>query len=886
MAISTISLGKVKFNWRGDWTATTAYAKDDVVKYGPNTYTCLTAHTSQSTFAPDIAKWDLMVAGLENAGVWNSSILYKVGQVVTYGGAVYIAIRENENANPYTSGLDWQKFVDGQQFEGDYSTGITYQKGDIVYYGGYLYVAKQNSLNNDPTNLTYWDIYSKGIEFVGNYDNAIQYKPGESVLYGGNRFVVNEGYRPLGIAPGDGVNWTQILSGFRWRGEWNGTTNYLAGDLVKVGGKVYYSVGEVTEEWPETSLQYVLFSDGQRWRGEWSVSNSYFAGDIAKYGARVYICVESYENDGSSTPEPPNTDYWELYSDGLKWQGIYNASTEYEYGDVVEYSQSSYVCVNNDVVGVTPGTDPTKWNLLAQGDISSPMTTEGDMIYRNASGNVERLPIGPDGSFLVVNNGIPGWGHQTPQNDFFVSVQGDDTNDGRTQTTSWRTIRHACEQTFNLGLARINVAAGAYEEQCPIRVGRGIVLEGNGLGAVNIQPNSSRDEGFGVGISDDGSTPNANSYVFHMNNGARMRNFVFRNFSTGSVLVSLDPGYGPDDTSVWITSQSPYVQNCTSFTPGGTGFKIDGALHNGGYKSMVANDWTQINSDGVGIHALNDGRTEIVSCFTYYCNIGYLAEGGAKIRAIVGNNSYGEYGAVARGFSQSETPLTGKLRLTDQTINSVQTFGTDVHVFTSYRDSIGNRFFVGHTDPTGTDVDSTFDNAASYPVVVKLNSVGSLDWVYTYESSYGAIHSAVELSDRIYCGGVIYDGSNKGFILSISKAGEIQWQKTIGDTSEITDLATDGNNLYAVGTHSTTGSSVIKLNPAGIEQWSRTLEYNDSSAANTLVATSCCFAGTPTTSVDTYALAGDATAENNLYIASYDSTANQALITRITATGG
>ena len=276
-----------------------------------------------------------------------------------------------------------------------------------------------------------------------------------------------------------------------------------------------------------------------------------------------------------------------------------------------------------------------------------------------------------------------------------------------------------------------------------------------------------------------------------------------------------------------------------------------------------------------------------MSCFTYYCDIGYLAESGGKIRGIVGNNSYGEYGAVARGFSQSETPLIGKLRLNNQSISSVTQLSSNVHVFTSYRDSIGNRFFVGHTNPTGTDVTSTYDNTASYPFVAKFNSAGSLDWIYTYESAFGAIHSAIELSDRIYCGGVLYDGgTNKGFILSISKAGEIQWQKTIGDTSEITDLTTDGNNLYGIGTHTSTGSSVIKLNPAGVEQWSRTLEYNDSSAANTLVATSCTFAGTPTTSTDTYAAAGDATAENNLYVASYDSTANQSIITRLNSSGG
>jgi hypothetical protein len=522
---------------------------------------------------------------------------------------------------------------------------------------------------------------------------------------------------------------------------------------------------------------------------------------------------------------------------------------------------------------------------MAQGDSNAVLTTRGDIIFRDAT-QTTRLGIGPAGSFLTSNGSEPVWGHLTPQNDYYVSPQGDDSNDGRTANTSWKTIKHACEQTFSLGQCRINVQAGTYAEQCPIRVGRSVVLEGNGLGAVTVTPDTTNDNGFGTGISDDGSTPNANSFVFHMNNGARMRNFVFRNFSTGSVIVSLDPGTGQDDTSVWITSQSPYVQNCTSFTPGGTGFKIDGGLHNGGYKSMVANDWTQINSDGIGIHVLNDGRSEIVSCFTYYCDIGYLAESGGKIRGIVGNNSYGEYGAVARGFSQSETPLVGKLRLNDKTIDSVTQLGSSVHIFTSYRDSIGNRFFVGHTAPDAVDVTSTWDPTASYPFIAKFNSAGSLDWIYTYESNYGAIHSAIELSDRIYCGGVILDGTNKGFILSISKAGEIQWQKTLGNTSEVTDLGTDGNNLYAVGTHTTTGSFVSKFNPAGIEQWSRTLEYNDSAAANTLVATSCAVAGTPTTSVDTYALAGDATAEGNVYIASYDSTANQSLVTRINSSGG
>ena len=879
MAISTISLGKVKFNWRGDWVGGTTYAKDDVVKYGPNVYACITAHSSQSNFADNIADWDLMVSGLENAGVWNDSTLYKVGQTVTYGGAVYIALQENTNANPYTDTANWQRFVDGQQFEGDFNPATNYQKGDIIRYGGYAYVAKQNTLANNPTNSTYWDVYIKGYEWANIFNIATQYKPGDVVEYGGNRYVVNEGERPLGILPTDQIVYTQILDGLNWKGNWGNEIEYRPNDIVKFGGKVYKAQTETQGNAPDITSDFVLFVDGTRWRGEYTDNESYLQGDIVRIGGRTYICIESYDNDGSTSTEPPASQYWELFTDGLSWKGSWDVATEYEISDVVEYAQSSYVSITSDNVGTTPGTDAQIWQLVAQGDSNAVLTTQGDIIFRDAT-QTTRLGIGPAGSTLVSNGSEPTWGHLTPQNDYYVSPQGDDTNDGRTPVTSWKTIRHAAEQTFSLGQVRINVSAGVYEEQTPIRVGRSVVLEGNGLGAVTVSPNNDRDEGFGVGISDDGSTPNANSYLFLMNNGSRMRNFVFRGFSTGSVLVSLDPGTGPDDTSVWITSQSPYVQNCTSFTPGGTGFKIDGGLHNGGYRSMVANDWTQINSDGIGIHALNDGRTEIVSCFTYYCNIGYLAESGAKIRAIVGNNSYGEYGAVARGFSQLETPLTGTLQLNDETINSITQLASNVHIFTSYRDEVGNRFFVGHTDPTGTDVTSTFDNTASYPIIVKYNSAGSLDWIYTYESTFGAIHSAVELSDRIYCGGVIYDGSNKGFILSISKAGEIQWQKTIGDTSEITDLTTDGNNLYGVGNHTTQGAVGFSLNPAGIERWSTTIR-----ASGTTVPSSCAFAGAPTTSVDTYALAGDATAENNLYISSYDSLNNYAMITRLDSLG-
>jgi len=71
---------------------------------------------------------------------------------------------------------------------------------------------------------------------------------------------------------------------------------------------------------------------------------------------------------------------------------------------------------------------------------------------------------------------------------------------------------------------------------------------------------------------------------------------------------------------------------------------------------MVSNDFTQVLSDGVGVWVSNGGRTELVSVFSYYCSVGYLAEEGGVIRATNGNNSYGRYGTVADGNDPLETP--------------------------------------------------------------------------------------------------------------------------------------------------------------------------------------------------------------------------------------
>jgi len=125
---------------------------------------------------------------------------------------------------------------------------------------------------------------------------------------------------------------------------------------------------------------------------------------------------------------------------------------------------------------------------------------------------------------------------------------------------------------------------------------------------------------------------------------------------SAGAYASLDPGWGPEDYRTWIINRSPYVQGVTTIGTACVGQKIDGALHNGGNDSIVSNDFTQVLSDGIGAWITNNGRAELVSVFTYYNHIGYLAENGGRIRGTNGNCSYGDFGAVAEGVDSSETP--------------------------------------------------------------------------------------------------------------------------------------------------------------------------------------------------------------------------------------
>jgi hypothetical protein len=164
------------------------------------------------------------------------------------------------------------------------------------------------------------------------------------------------------------------------------------------------------------------------------------------------------------------------------------------------------------------------------------------------------------------------------------------------------------------------------------------------------------------------------SDMFLVSNSSGLRNCTLRGLDgdltaenqygtkrpTAGAFVALNPGFGPNDSNVWVIARSHYSQNVSMFGSGCSGAKIDSSVHAGGNKSMVKNDFTTIISDGIGVWCTGaNALTELVSVFNYYGYAGYIAEKGARIRATNGNSSYGTYGVIAEGVSSKEIPIYG-----------------------------------------------------------------------------------------------------------------------------------------------------------------------------------------------------------------------------------
>jgi hypothetical protein len=118
---------------------------------------------------------------------------------------------------------------------------------------------------------------------------------------------------------------------------------------------------------------------------------------------------------------------------------------------------------------------------------------------------------------------------------------------------------------------------------------------------------------------------------------------------------------GLTDNEFRITATQGSLTPVTTTSSGSGTYQRIYEILTPGNRSMLANDYTQINDLGYGIVATNGGLMEAVSVFTYYCWISYYSINGGQIRSVSGSSAHGKYALVAQGSDPLELPTPTSL---------------------------------------------------------------------------------------------------------------------------------------------------------------------------------------------------------------------------------
>jgi len=763
--------------WKGNWSTSTVYYQRDIVKYGGTVYRCLEQHVSTGFISQgleyDQSKWFVEFEGIEFAGEWSQGEFYHIGDVVKYGSYLYKCINPHSiNSGEFFNSMFWQVYCPGEEFDVSWNNSSLYQPGDIVNYGGYLFVSNTSNINSQPSpdsngSVNDWSILFVNTRIMGEWYSQGSYQVGDIVRRQGQLYVAKRDSQSEDVDVADDgstINnefWELVIPGSKWKGQWAPFITYVTGDLILYKSGSYRCVGKHRSIYGNRPGDEAgLYWEKYTYASDRNVLE--FAGDIKTYG----LTVDGSTIGVKSLPAGPEGSVIQSVNSSVSYTQ-FNASTKVYYVSTL----------GTDKVGIgTSMNSPWRTIRYALENITGPAT-----VFVKAGTYEEILPLHVPAFVAIVGDELRSTiikpqinrystadfsamidtfdylqanlryiilGQQIGTENLASPAYGTDLYGIIPQnlTAPYGTSSEVTETLTFLQQMRARLVTNT---QTTINATNNITSTVSRLQAATIIENNitfliNETRGFLRALKPtysihqyfDGDvlrilkalaydlrypgnylSARTGEYLYHaktgsvnkiqnmflMQDGTGLRNCTLVGLDgtlgtrqpsltkrpTAGAYTSLDPGWGPNDNTVWVGTKSPYIQNVTTFGTGCVGLKIDGDLHAGGNQTIVSNDFTQVLSDGIGIWCNGTGRTEAVSVFTYYNHIGYLSTNGGRIRGTNGNCSYGSYGASAEGFSLDETPITATVnnRYYDATVDSALTSTTGAI----------QKFFFSHT---------------------------------------------------------------------------------------------------------------------------------------------------------------------------------------------
>ena len=674
----------------GTWSESTYYNIGDVVRHQGFSYYAVNNNTASLPFVDvnnsSSTDWILISRSVKFVGSWSIDGIYRSGDVVLRGGNLYIALRDiSPNVQQAVDGssldveafdgssldyLDndiWELLVPGKSFKRNWTLGAEYQIGNVIIFEGTAYtcnIQHEASFVNFPgdngSGYEYWDtlIQAGQPAALSSKGDILTFGPNRQIDADGSTVFDDSSLGDTKLTIGDTRQLLSVSSDLDvfWR------LIQEDADSVFVASNGIDAEERGTFQNPFRTIRYA----------------AEYVEDNFAAGSPVIIRISTGKFEEVSPIVVPAG--CAINGDELRSTTVIANSPIARYLNHYEYVQvylAHFISILENIITAQPVTSQPGNTVEQVTQVLTPVLDGNGIQTRDNDGNLvfsDNFPLSDTASSNTIIDLINDWKNYV---EFYIS-------DGSVSPT----------------LVGSNTLS---EDQLIINLGEALHLNRNYIAEDVIQylkityPDITFDEdgvkndvrhllrGFRRDTKYSGNYATllsaqryANSVngsqtadLFYMRDTTGLRDMttgglkgvlnppgVFELYQkpTGGALVSLDPGWGPDDERTWITNRSPYIQGVTNTGTGCIGMKVDGALHTGGNRSMTANDFTQVLSDGIGAWITNNARAELVSVFTYYCQVGYFAEDGGIIRAANGNNSYGRYGSIADGIDDTEVP--------------------------------------------------------------------------------------------------------------------------------------------------------------------------------------------------------------------------------------
>jgi hypothetical protein len=424
--MAEFKLERFKYTWKGEWTAGSAYKRDDVVRVGGKSYVCTITHAASANFRDDLdailpgsvppqaqPKWTVMTSGFSFVGDWTTSNDYNLGDIVKYNGSLWLCTI-NHNSSLFGTDIDnWTAFSQTTSFVGAWTTNTSYAPGAVVSYNGNAYKCVLGHVSDTilevmPDDSTvYWELYLEGVEWRNEYLPNTEYRINDLVKYGGSVFRCTATHTSEAVL--DDTKFTVEFFGSEYDGTWNSSTNYNVGDIVNHSGFMYYAVNNNTNSKPYSdsgNADWIILAKNTKFVGTWAEDALYKTGDVVLRGGYLYIALrdiggtyslvtDEAGNESSqlvsgelldgSTLDYLQDDTWELLIPGKSFKGNWTEGTTYSIGSVIVWKGTAYTCNTEHTASFVnfPGDNGggyVYWDTLIQAGQPAALSVKGDLL--------------------------------------------------------------------------------------------------------------------------------------------------------------------------------------------------------------------------------------------------------------------------------------------------------------------------------------------------------------------------------------------------------------------------------------------------------------------------------------------------------------------------